>query len=174
MTALDWIIAVALTLSLLLGLMRGFVRELLSLAGWVIGIVLALRYAADLGRVVLLPDSWHGVRTAIAAVVVVVLCVLLAGVMGWVARRMMVAAKLSGTDRMLGALFGAVRGVLVLLAMVWFAHSTDVTTSTWWQQSALLPYAESALRSVAPWLPESVQRKMIESGLSTDASLTGG
>jgi len=164
-TALDWIIAVALALSLLLGLMRGFVRELLSLAGWAIGIVLALHYAVDLGRVVPLPDSWHGVRIAVAAVVLVVLCVLVAGAMGWVARRMMIAAKLSGTDRVLGALFGAFRGVLILLAMVWFAHSTDVTTSTWWQQSALLPYAESALRSVAPWLPESVPRKVIVSGL---------
>jgi membrane protein required for colicin V production len=163
-TALDWIIVVALALSLLLGLMRGFVRELLSLAGWAIGIVLALHYAADLGRVVPLPDSWHGVRTAIAAVVLIVLCVLVAGLVGWLARRVMVAAKLSGTDRMLGALFGAVRGVLVLLAMVWFAHGTDVTTSAWWRQSALLPYAESALRSAAPWLPDIVQRKVIVSG----------
>ena len=163
MTVLDWIIVVALALSLLLGLMRGFVRELVSLAGWAIGILLALHFAADLGRIVPLPESWHGVRTAIAAVVLVVVCVLVAGAVGWFARRMMIAAKLSGTDRMLGALFGAVRGVVVLLAMVWFAHSTDVTTGTWWRQSALLPYAESALRSVAPWLPDSVKHKVIVS-----------
>lgn len=82
MTALDWAIVSIVAASVLLGLLRGLLREVLSLAAWVVGAWLAFVHASTLGA--WLPwDLWPAAKTALAALAIVAGCVLLAGLVAW-------------------------------------------------------------------------------------------
>jgi membrane protein required for colicin V production len=156
MNALDWTIVALLAISVLLGVWRGFVREVLSLAGWVVGLWLALRYASTLGESLPFELEWPGARTAIAALVIVLGCVVAAALAAWLIGKFMNAVKLTGTDRLLGALFGLARALIVLWLLVLVASRTALAQQPLWRDSVLVPHAEAAVRFAAPWLPSSL------------------
>jgi membrane protein required for colicin V production len=149
----DAIILGVLGASGLLGLLRGFVREILALAGWIAGLVLAALYGAELGAWAAAAVPWSPVRTALGAVAIVVGCVLVCSLLGAIARRLMAAAKLSSADRGLGGFFGLVRGIVVVLLAVALGRTLGLAQHPLWRASALLPYAEAALRWADPLLP---------------------
>jgi membrane protein required for colicin V production len=155
MNALDWTIIGVLALSVLLGVLRGFVREALAVVGWVVGIVLALRYSTDLGMALPLDIPAPALRTALGALAIVVASVFAAALAGWVARSIIKAARLSAADRVLGALFGVMRAALIVFAIVFFFSGTTAARQRLWRESVLLPPIEAAVRSVWPYLPES-------------------
>ncbi len=155
---LDWLIVGVLGASVLLGVLRGFVREALAVTGWVVGIVLALRYATEFGAALPLDVPIPALRTGIGALAIVVASVFVAALAGWIVRRLVEAAKLSAADRALGALFGVTRAVLIVFAIVFFAGGTAVARQALWRESALLPPIEAAVRFASPYLPESVAR----------------
>lgn len=159
MNALDWAIVAVITVSVLLGALRGFVREVLSIAGWVVGIGLALRYAGDLGRALPLDLPWPEARTALAAVAIVVATLLTAGLVAWIIGRLMSAVKLTGTDRLLGALFGLLRAALIVLLVGLLAGRTALAQQPLWRESLLLPLVEAAVRFASPLLPSSLSER---------------
>ena len=75
MNELDWAILIVLALSTIVGVTRGVVREILSIVGWVIGIVFAIRFSAELATHIPLESLGPAVRTIIAAVVIGILVV---------------------------------------------------------------------------------------------------
>ncbi|MCU0950857.1 MAG: CvpA family protein [Burkholderiaceae bacterium] len=152
MTTLDWIIVAGVSLSVLLGLWRGFVREVLSLVGWIAGLWLALLYAGDLGARLPFDLPWPAARTALAALAIVLACVILAALVAWAIGKFLSAVKLSGTDRMLGALFGLLRAALVVLLAVLFIGRTELVQHPVWRESLLLPHLQAAVRFAAPLL----------------------
>jgi membrane protein required for colicin V production len=152
-TAIDWIIVGGFGFSILLGVLRGVVRELVALAGWVVAVVLALKYAATIGAVLPLPVNWPALRIGLGALLIVIVIVFAAAIVGWIVRKLLEAAKLSAADRTLGAGFGVVRAGLVLLAAVFFTRGTALAEQPWWKASTLLPYAEATVRFAAPHLP---------------------
>lgn len=154
MSALDWIIVGGIVLSILLGVLRGVVRELVALAGWVVAVVMALKFSAAVGEALPLPVNWPALRVGLGALLIVIVVVFAAGIAGWVVRKLLEAAKLSAADRMLGAGFGLLRGGIVLLAVVFFTRGTALAQQPWWKDSALLPYAEATARFAAPHLPD--------------------
>ncbi len=158
MNALDWAIVGVLSVSVLLGIVRGFVREALAVAGWVVGIALALRYSVELGAKLPLDIPAPALRTGIGALAIIAASVFACALAGWVVRRLVEAARLSAADRALGALFGVARAVLIVLAFVFFASGTAATRLSWWRESALLPPIEAAVRFASPYLPESFAR----------------
>ncbi len=158
MNALDWTIVGVLAVSVLLGLLRGFVREALAVAGWVVGIVLALRYSAELGTHLPFDVPLPALRTGIGALAIVVASVFVGALAGWVLRQLLAAARLSFADRALGALFGVTRAVLIVFAVVFFVSGTTAARQPLWRESALLPPIEAAVRFASPYLPESFAR----------------
>lgn len=158
MNPLDWVIVGVLGVSVLLGVLRGFVREALAIAGWVVGIVLALRYSVDVGRALPFDLPLPALRTGIGALAIVVASVFVAALAGWILRQLVEAAKLSAADRALGALFGVTRAVLIVLAVVFFVSGTNAARQPLWRESALLPPIEAAVRFASPYLPESFAR----------------
>lgn len=155
MVTVDWLIAGGIVFSVALGILRGVVRELVALAGWITAIVLALRYAGEVGALLPLPMNWPTLRIGLGALLIVIVVVLVAAMAGWILQKLMAAAKLSAADRALGGGFGLLRGVLILLAVVWFTHGTALAQHPWWQASAILPYTVMTVRFAAPLLPES-------------------
>src|SRR5215467_366364 len=138
MTSVDWTIVAIVAISLLLGIWRGFMREIFSLAGWVAAVFLSVRYAAPFGA--LLPGGieWPVLRTSIAVAIIVVLCLFTAALLGWVVHKFLTAARLSGTDRMLGGVFGLARAVLIVFIAVHFASRTSFAQQPAWREALLV------------------------------------
>jgi membrane protein required for colicin V production len=152
MTSIDWIIVAILALSCVLGIWRGLMREIFSLAGWIAAVILSLRYAVTLGLHLPGDLNWPILRTSIAVAIIVIGCVFVANVLGWLVRRFIAAAKLSGTDRMLGALFGLLRAVLIIFAAVYFTSRTALAQQPAWRDAWLVPPFDAGVRWLAPHL----------------------
>jgi len=153
MTSLDWIIVTILAISCLLGIWRGLMREVFSLAGWIAAVVLSLNYAAALGTLLPAAITWPALRTWIAVAIIVVFCLFAAALLGWVVHKFLAAAKLSGTDRMLGAIFGLLRGVLIIFAAVYFTSRTALAQQPAWRDALLVQPFDAGVRWLAPHLP---------------------
>lgn len=153
MTTFDWIIVGVLGVSCLLGLWRGLVREVFSVAGWVAAVVLSLKFAVPLGHELPGDIAWQPLRTALAVALIAVACVFAVALLGWIVQRFLEAAHLSGTDRLLGGVFGLLRGVLILFAAVYFTSRTAFAQQPAWRDALLVPPFEAGVRWLAPHLP---------------------
>jgi membrane protein required for colicin V production len=158
MTTLDWIIVAVLGLSALLGLWRGLMRELFSVAGWIAGVVIAIKYAATVGELLPRDFAWPAFRTGLAALGIVIACLFIAAALGWLIRKLLAAAKLSGTDRALGALFGLLRGVLIVFAAVFLASRTALAQQPAWREAKLLAPFDAGVKWIVPYLPPALTR----------------
>lgn len=138
----DYVFIAIVLCSLLVGVLRGLVREALSLIAWVLAFVLTLRYAPALAEA--LKGSIHtpAVRTA-AAYALLFFAVLLAGALvTWLVSLIVKSVGLGGVDRMLGAGFGLMRGLFIAVAAVLLAGASEAKTEPWWRASVLIPQIE--------------------------------
>jgi membrane protein required for colicin V production len=158
MNALDWALVAVIGASILLGLLRGFMREMISLAGWIAGIWLAFGFSAAISAAVPLAQEWPLARTAVVAVLIVVSCVFAAALVGWLVRELVKAAKLSAADRTLGGLFGFVRGMLIIGLAVFLVRDTALYREPLWRQSLVLPQIEAALAFALRQFPDAAVR----------------
>jgi membrane protein required for colicin V production len=158
MNALDWVVLAVLGASILLGLLRGFMREMISLAGWIAGIWLAFRFAVPISASVPLAQEWPLARTAVVALLIVVGCVFAAALVGWLVRELVKAARLSAADRTLGGLFGLARGLLIIALAVFLVRDTALYREPLWRESLVLPRIEAALAFALRQWPEAATR----------------
>lgn len=154
MAALDWGLLAVLLLSLLLGAWRGLVFEVLSLAGWVLAFVVAGWFAVQVGAWIPWGEAEAPWRPVAGFVLLFIVVVFACGLLASLARKAMVAAGLRPADRALGALFGVVRGVVLLLALVWVLGFTPVPQQPWWQESRIVPALQGLLQGLGPVLPQ--------------------
>ena len=120
MTEIDWIICALLVLSTVVGIMRGVIREVLSIVGWVAGFMLSMSFAGEIADRIPLDSIGYIPRVIIAAVLILVACLFVVGLFGFILRKMLEVAALTFEDRILGAAFGFVRGIIVVAACVFF------------------------------------------------------
>jgi membrane protein required for colicin V production len=158
MNPLDWALLAVIGVSILLGLVRGFMREMISLAGWIAGIWLAVVFAATISAALPIAQDWPLARTAVVAVLIVVACVFLAAFVGWLVRELIKAAKLSAADRTLGGLFGLARGMLIVGLAVFLVRDTALYREPMWRESLVLPKIEAALAFALRQVPDAAMR----------------
>lgn len=153
---MDYAILIIIGISALISVLRGFVREALSLLGWIIAIWVSLSFADNVA--VLLGDkiSVPSVRTGCAFLILFFACLIVAGVVNFAAGKLIEKTGLSGTDRMLGVVFGALRGVVVVGILVLLAGFTAVPKDPWWDQSMLLKHFESMAVELRGFLPPTI------------------
>jgi membrane protein required for colicin V production len=154
----DGVLGGVLLLSLLVGAWRGLVHELMSLAGWIAALVLAQWLAQDVA--VWLPvwrEAAAQVRYALAFVLVFVFSVFAASLLSWLLRKVVDSAGLRPADRALGAIFGCLRGVVLLMALAVVVQLLGMHKAPWWQDSMLTPVLDVLLAGIKPLLPEAVQ-----------------
>lgn len=154
MASLDLIFVVVLLGSMLLGAWRGLVYEILSLLGWVVAFMVARTWAQAVA--VWLPlDGWDmQLRYAAAFVLLIVGALFAWGVISWLSKQLIEAVGLRPVDRTLGALFGVLRGGLLLLVLALVIQYTPMNKALWWQESTLAPWLTAALSFVLPALPQ--------------------
>lgn len=152
MNGADWVIVAILAVSVLVGLWRGLIREVLSLAVWLAAITAAIMFGS---QVALMYGDWISLPSARIAIgyLTVFLIVLLAGsLLAWLVGRLVHGTGLGGTDRVLGLGFGLLRGGLIIAALVLVLGYTPMPEDPWWRESQLIPRFEPA----AVWLREQL------------------
>ncbi len=141
MTPVDYILLMVLLLSALVGAVRGLIREALSLVIWVLALWCAARFgglAAQLFSTALDDPLWRLWAGRLALFV----GVLFAGsVVAWLIGYFVRRSVITGTDRILGVLFGVARGVVVAGILVLALELGGFSAEPWWRESKLLPYA---------------------------------
>jgi len=136
--AADWSVFAVIIISSLLSLRRGFVKELLSLATWIIAVVIARSYNQNLQT--LLESSLQNpmVRMAAAFGILFVGTLLVGSVISFLVGSLIKVTGLSTTDRLLGVLFGMARGLVLVLIAMSILRLTPLTEAPWWKKSVTI------------------------------------
>ena len=156
---IDYVILAVVGISGMISLMRGFVREALSLAGWVaafwVALALSGKAAAWLEGYVTVPSVRVGIAFAVLFIGVLLLC----GVVLRLAGVLVDRTGMSGTDRTLGIVFGVLRGIVITGLLVLLAGLTPLPRDPWWSQSTFLPHFVELAREIRAFLPADMQRQ---------------
>ena len=152
----DWILLGVLLASMVMGLWRGLVYEVLSLAGWVAAFVVAQWLAPDVvGWLPLIKDAPNAVQYAVAFAVVFVATVFVAGMVSWLIKKLVETVGLRPVDRTLGGAFGLARGVVLLLALTVVLQLTGLSRDAWWSTAQGPVWLELVLTGLKPLLPQT-------------------
>ncbi|MFT6591629.1 MAG: membrane protein required for colicin V production [Rhodoferax sp.] len=154
MLGLDWIFAAVLLVSFLLGAWRGLIYEVLSVLTWLVAFLLAQWFAPDMAQKLPMSGADPTLRYAAGFVLVFVIVVFAGGLLSRLVQKLFAVVGLQPADRALGAMFGLLRGVLVVLAATVVLSMTPLKASVWWQDSVLAGVSVLALKSLKPVLPE--------------------
>jgi uncharacterized membrane protein required for colicin V production len=142
MNLFDIALLIAAVVSVIVGAVRGFVKEAAALAGWVLAVVLVMNASVSLGQRLPFEAGSIGVRTGIAAILIVLVCVLTAHLVG----RLLRAAA-----------------VWLLVALV--VIHVGLAERPFWRSSRLAPSLEAALRLISPDLAPSMHRPIVAQGV---------
>ena len=154
LTGLDWILLAVLVCSMLVGLWRGLVFEVLSVLGWAVSFYSEQWFAPDVAAVLPLKSLSDPLRYAAAFVLIFVAALFACGLLAAVVKKLVEAVGLRPIDRVLGGVFGVLRGVILLLAATVVINMTALKTSDWWNGSSGAPLLSAALTGLKPLLPE--------------------
>lgn len=156
LAALDWIILAILLLSMALGAWRGLVYEVLSVLGWFAAFIVAQLYAANVGNLLPMEGATDGLRYAAGFVFTFIASAFAAGLLAWLAKKLIETVGLRPVDRTLGAFFGLLRGFVILLAATTAMLMTPLKEGEWWKQSAGASVLSAVLKALKPILPNEV------------------
>lgn len=141
MTIADYVILGSIAVSMVLSLLRGFTIEAISLASWIAAFVIARLFSLPFA--VLLNDLVDppSMRQPVAFILLFVLTLIVGALIKHLAKAFINATGLSGTDRLLGMVFGAARGaLLVVVSLSVLSRTTQMPADPWWQKSELIPH----------------------------------
>ena len=141
-------------LSLLVGAWRGLMFEVISLVSWLAAFVLAQWFAPAVAHWLPISSTNEALRYGLGFVLVFVGTVFAGSLIAFVVKKLLAAVGLSLADRLLGAAFGAMRGVVILLALTVLVGMTPLKSAPWWQESEGAQLAGLALHGLKPVLPE--------------------
>lgn len=154
-TAMNWAdyaIIGLIFVSAVISLVRGFVREAISLVTWVVALVIGFKFApllaGSLARFIHTPS----IRVAVAFMIIFFIILILGSLINYLITTLVNKTGLSGTDRLLGMIFGVARGVLLVGVIVLLGQLSAVNKNQWWEQSQLIP----KFQGIATWLKEFV------------------
>ena len=150
---LDWAFLAVLLLSLVIGLWRGLVYELISLAAWVVAFVVAQWFAADVAKLLPMSGAGEGVRYAAGFVLTFVVALFVGGLLALLVKKLVTVVGLAPFDRILGGIFGVVRGLVVLLAVAVVVAMTPLKSALWWKESIGASTLTAVLKGLIPVLP---------------------
>lgn len=165
MAWLDVVIITIVLLSALISLARGFVKEAFSLAIWVLAFWISWSFFRDL-EVPL--REWIGSPTArlgIAFALLMIVTLMVGGLVNYLVIQLVERTGMSGTDRLVGMVFGAARGILLVAVLVLLAGLTTLPREGWWIESTLVGYFEE----LAFWLRELLPPELADSFRYTTA-----
>lgn len=152
----DWVILAVIGVSTLISLIRGFVREVLSLVAWIAAFWLALTFSDLVAPHLLFLAESEVVRTITAFVALFVLALIGFAVVNYLIAKLVDQTGLSGTDRAVGMVFGLARGFVLVAAALLVATLAGSGDSSWWTESRLVGPFTPLVEWMHAWLPPEI------------------
>ena len=154
MAWIDLVIIGVIVLSALISLIRGFVKESISLVTWVVAGLLALRYYGPMADLLEPFISSVSLRHWVGGGILFVVTLIAGAIVNFIVSQLVSTTGLCGTDKALGVVFGGARGVLIVTMIVLLAGLTPMPEASWWQESAMIEYFEQLAAWVKGIIPE--------------------
>ena len=158
MTTFDYVVLFIVGFSIILSMMRGIIKEILGLVGWVVAFVVAKLYVLQL--VLLLPDSipTEALRFLAAFLILFLSTLLIFSLISIAINHIFKRAGISWVDRSLGAVFGFARGLIIVLIMVFIAGLTKIPQDNRWRNAMLSAPLEALVTQCLVWLPQDIAK----------------
>lgn len=160
MTSFDYVVIAIVAASVVLGIWRGVLGEIIALAAWVMAFFAAKWWGAEVARVVFAGIADPAVRIVAAWVAVFVAVLMVMALLRLAVRGLLKALGLSLTDRLLGVIFGLARGLLIVLVLVAVGGMVSVAKEKWWSEAYFSAPLETAVLASKPWLPPEVAKRI--------------
>jgi membrane protein required for colicin V production len=160
MTVLDYTILTIIGISILLGMLRGLVREALNLLAWVAAFWVANAYTVQIAPLLPAAIPTESVRIFAAFVMLFLGALLLMSLVTIALAELVKTLKLGAYDKGLGALFGLLRGMLIVLALVLLAGLTSLPHQGFWRNAMFSAPLEALAADVKPWLPDGLSKRV--------------
>lgn len=156
----DWFIVSVVVVSCLFGLMRGLIKEALSVANWVVALLVASTFKDRFAMLLQDHIDAVSVREIVAFSVLFLLTLLVGALVNYVISQLVKITGLSSMDRALGMVFGLLRGCVVVMSLLlWVPPLIPIDKDQWWSQSVLIPHfmafegwARASTSSVMNWV----------------------
>ncbi len=160
MAVADLFFLALVVVSAIISLFRGLMREALSLTAWVLAFVVALRFGQPVSEYLTPYVSVPSVRLATAYAVLFLGTLIIGAVVNFFIGKMVRATGFSGTDRLLGMIFGVARGLAIIIIAIMLARLTVVREDPWWKESFFIEYLEPWAIELQAMLPENVTQQI--------------
>lgn len=151
----DYGIISIIGISVLFGVLRGFVREALSLATWVVAAILGTLYCDEVGSL-FTSINIVGVRLLLAFILIVLVTLIVGGIISHLISKLIKSTRFGMTDRIIGLLFGFARGFVIIAIAVLMVKPSVIATKEMWKKSVLVPEFEPASVWIKAQLPEDL------------------
>ncbi|SNR70603.1 membrane protein required for colicin V production [Methylobacillus rhizosphaerae] len=158
MTGFDYAVLVIIGISVLLSMMRGFVREVLALVSWVVAFIVAKLYTLEVAA--MLPDSIPNeeLKFLAAFLILFLSSLLVCSLLAIAIAQIFKSVGLGSLDRALGGLFGFARGMLVVLTLVLLGGLTTFPQDPRWQNAMFSAPLEAVVANILPWFPQDIAK----------------
>lgn len=156
----DYAIIIIIILSSVISLIRGFVRETLSLAAWIIAFWIALTFASNFSELLQPYITTQVIRYGAAFLGLFVITLILGGFINYLIAQLVVKTGLSGSDRLLGIVFGFGRGILLVAVILLVSRVSSLPQGELWRHSQLIPVFQPVEIWLSKYLPKDLDKKL--------------
>ena len=156
----DYAILGTIAISILVGALRGFMKEVFSLVVWAAAFIIAYQYGGDIAALMDDHISLPSARTAMGFTGLFIVVLLIGGLLNYLIGRLVESTGLSGTDRLLGGVFGAARGLALVVAVLLVAGFTPIPADPWWKDSQMVQRLMPFVEWSSGFLPENVSEHL--------------
>ena len=160
MTIFDFVVLIIFVVSISISVVRGIVRESLSLAGWVIAYMVAKAFAKDFVSMLPLSITGDSLRVLISFSALFLSVLLVMSLVTILSSALVKTVGLGSVDRLFGAFFGLARGLLAVLLLVLLAGLTTLPQEPFWQKALLSKPLEAGVIMTMPWLPQDLSKRI--------------
>ena len=160
MEAFDWVVIAIVLISAAIGAWRGLVGEALAILSWVIALVAAWVFGASVGQNLFATMADPALRMAAGFAAVIALVLVTMALLKILLRKILKALGLSLTDRLLGFMFGVLRGGAIVLLLVMVGGLTTAPRMPWWKEASLSPPLEIMVLALRPMLPPDLAKRI--------------
>lgn len=156
----DYAIIAVIAISTTVGVLRGFIKEVFSLVVWAAAFFVAYYFAGDVAELMKDAVTLPSARTAMGFAGLFIAVLLVGGLINYLLGRLVESTGLSGTDRLLGGVFGAARGLVLVIAVLLVAGFTPIPADPWWKDSPTIQRMIPLVEWASGFLPPKVHEHL--------------